>query len=61
MHTHRAIKIINAIFLWQISHYILVMHINCHVQLENSIKFLDFRMYMVNMENFLTNHLVKEF
>jgi len=63
------------------SQQILVKHINCHVQRENLVTFLDFRISQgsvatycrwggnlcvcvcvcVYIENFPTNHLVKEF
>ena len=60
--------------LHKISDKILVKHINCHVQREKLVTFLDFRLSQgsvatycrwgrnlchIHIENFLTNHLVK--
>jgi len=62
--------------LHKISHQILVKHINCHIQDENLVTFLDFRLSQgsvathcrlgenlcdMYIENFLTNLMVKEF
>ena len=61
--------------LYKISQQILVKHINCHVQRENSVTFLYFRISQgssnilqvrwkslcMYVDNFPTNHLLKEF
>jgi len=77
--THIEVKSLVRYFygrLHKISHLILVKHINCHVQHENLVTFLDFRLSQgrlatycrlggnlcdMYIENFLTNLLVKEF
>jgi len=75
--THIQVKSLVQYFcgrLHKISQQILVKHINCHVQRENFVTFLDFRISQgsvatycrrggmcVYIENFLTNALVKEF
>jgi len=63
-------------FLWQVRSHIkfFVKHINCHVQRENSVTFLDFRfsegiaviageveIFGIYIDNFLSSQTVKEF